>query len=111
MLFGMNPQNQIKRTHSKSSNLEYVRSLLERNDILNRSQLAEAVCDQLGFHDARGEKQVSGCLKAMRTLETAGHFVLPESRLRRRLSAAFIRAGAFIRGCSLLESMMSVDLI
>jgi hypothetical protein len=80
MLFGMNKQNQIKRTLTKSSNIEYVRSLLERNDILNRSQLAEAVCDQLGFHDVRGEKQVSGCLKALRTLETAGHFVLPESR-------------------------------
>jgi len=80
MLFGMNPQNQIKRTLSKSSNIEYVRSLLERNDILNRSQLAEAVCEQLGFHDVRGEKQLSGCLKALRTLETAGHFVLPKSR-------------------------------
>lgn len=80
MLFGMNPQNQIKRTLSKSSNIEYVRSLLERNEILKRSQLAEAVCEQFGFHDVRGEKQLSGCLKALRTLETAGHFVLPESR-------------------------------
>jgi hypothetical protein len=80
MISGMNPQNQIKRTLSKSSNIEYVRSLLERNEILNRSQLAEAVCERLGFHDARGEKQLSGCLKALRTLEATGHFVLPEVR-------------------------------
>ena len=74
----MNLQNQIKRTLSKSSNIEYVRSLLERNEILNRSRLAEAVCEQFGFHDARGEKQLGGCLKALRKLEAAGHFVLPE---------------------------------
>jgi hypothetical protein len=80
MISGMNSQNQIKRTLSKSSNIEYVRSLLERNKILNRSQLAEAVCEQLGFHDVRGVKPLSGCLKALRTLEAAGHFVLPESR-------------------------------
>jgi hypothetical protein len=78
MFFGMNLQNQIKRTLSKSSNIEYVRSLLERNEILNRSRLAEAVCEQFGFHDARGEKQLGGCLKALRKLEAAGHFVLPE---------------------------------
>ncbi|MGK2907577.1 MAG: IS4 family transposase [Desulfuromonadales bacterium] len=76
----MNPQNQIKRTLSKYDNIEYVRSLLERNEILNRSQLAEAVCERLDFHDARGEKQLSGCLKALRTLEAAGHFVLPKAR-------------------------------
>lgn len=48
-------------------------SLLERNEILNRSQLAEVVCEQLGFHDARGQKQLGGCLKELRKLETAGH--------------------------------------
>lgn len=76
----MNSQNQIKRTLSKYNNIEYVRSLLVRNEILNRSQLAEAVCERLGFHDARGVKQLSGCLKALRTLEAAGHFVLPKVR-------------------------------
>ena len=80
MFFGMNPQNQIKRTLSKSSNIEYIRGLLECNEILNRNQLAEVVCEQLGFHDMRGARQLSGCLKALRTLEAAGHFVLPESR-------------------------------
>jgi hypothetical protein len=80
MFFGMNPQNQIKRTLSKPSNIEYICGLLERNEILNRNQLAEAVCEQLDFHDFRGKKQLSGCLKALRTLEAAGHFVLPESR-------------------------------
>jgi hypothetical protein len=80
MFFGINSQNQIKRTLSKYSNIEYVCSLLERNEILNRSQLAEAVCEQLGFHDACGKKQLGGCLKALRKLEAAGHFILPEVR-------------------------------
>ena len=80
MLFGMKPQNQIKRTLSKDSNIEYVRSLLESNEFLNRSRLAEAVCEQFDLHDALGKKQVGGCMKALRKLEAAGHFVLPERK-------------------------------
>ena len=76
----MKTQNQIKRTLSKDSNIAYVRDLLERNKFSNRSRLAEAVCEQYGFYDARGKKQLSGCLKAIRKLEAAGHFVLPECK-------------------------------
>ena len=77
----MNTQNQIKRTLSESVNTEYVSGLLdERQEILHRSALAELVCEQFGFYDARGQKQLAGCLKALRELEVAGHFTLPAAR-------------------------------
>jgi len=39
--------------------------------------LSDAVCRHFGFFDSRGATQVSGCAKALRELERAGHFVLP----------------------------------
>jgi hypothetical protein len=82
MFYGMNTQNQIKRTLSKCASLEFIRGLLEKNEIHHRSQLAEEVCEHFGFQDARGQKQLSGCLKALRRLEDAGHFVLPAARTK-----------------------------
>ncbi len=76
----MDTQNQIKRTLSKPASIECVCGLLQRNDILHRSELAEIVCEQFGFYDARGREQRGGCLKALRELEAAGHFVLPAAR-------------------------------
>ena len=80
ILVGMNIQNQIKRTLSQPTIIEYIYGLLENNEILHRSHLAALVCEQFGFHDARGQKQHSGCLKALRELEAAGHFTLPAAR-------------------------------
>ena len=76
----MNTQNQIKRTLSELTNIAYIDDLLENNVIRHRSELATLVCEQFGFHDARGEEQRSGCLKALRELEAAGHFTLPAAR-------------------------------
>jgi hypothetical protein len=76
----MNTQNQIKRTLSEPTSIEYVCGLLESNEILHRSELAALVCEQFGFYDARGQEQRGGCLKALRELEAAGHFVLPAAR-------------------------------
>ena len=73
----MNPQNQIKRILSESANIEYVCGLLKSNEIQSRSQLGEAICEHFGFYNPSGQKQLSGCLKALRKLEEAGHFVLP----------------------------------
>ena len=73
----MNIQTQIKRTLSQPASVGYVRELLDGNEFLHRSELAEALCEQLEFYDARGELQRSGCLKALRELEAAGHFILP----------------------------------
>ena len=76
----MDTQNQIKRTLSRPTTIEYVRRLIESSESLNRSGLANAVCKQFGFHDARGREQRAGCLKALRELEAAGHFVLPAAQ-------------------------------
>jgi hypothetical protein len=75
----MKTQNQIKRTLSECANIEYVRGILTSNEIIHRSQLAAVVCEQFGFHDARGQRQQSSCLKALRQLEAAGHFILPQA--------------------------------
>jgi len=70
-------QNQIKRTLSKSANIEYIRHLLENEDILHRTDLATRACKQFEFYDARDQLQISGCAKALRQLERAGHIILP----------------------------------
>ena len=76
----MDTQNQIKRVLSEPSSIQYVCQLLESKEIPHRSALAALVCEQYGFHDARGRQQGAGCLKALRELETAGHFTLPTAR-------------------------------
>ena len=73
----MKTQNQIKRTLSEPTHVEYVRGLLGSNEIRHRNELAQRVCEQFGFYDARGQAQRGGCVKALRELESAGHFVLP----------------------------------
>lgn len=78
----MNTQNQIKRTLSEPEHVEYVRGLLEINEVQHRNELAQRVCEQFGLYDARGRAQRGGCVKALRDLEAAGHFALPASRAR-----------------------------
>ena len=73
----MNTQNLIKRKLAEPTSIEFVCGLLKNNTILHRSELAKYLCEQFGFYDARGQKQESGCLKALRELEAAGHFALP----------------------------------
>ncbi|MCP4450177.1 MAG: DUF4338 domain-containing protein, partial [Planctomycetes bacterium] len=70
-------QNQIKRTLSTPASTEFIRQLLEKEDILHRTDLATRVCKQFEFYDARGQIQLSGCVKALRQLEKAGHIILP----------------------------------
>ena len=77
MLCRMFTQNQIKRTLSKPANIEYIRHLLKNEDILHRTDLATRACKQFEFYDARDQLQISGCAKALRQLERAGHIILP----------------------------------
>ena len=56
-----------------------IRAILARNEHANRSSLVKAVCGTFGLLDSRGGPQISGCSKALRELERAGHFVLPAS--------------------------------
>ena len=49
---------------------------------MHRTELANCLCDEMGFADPRGRRQLSGCLKALRVLEKRGHFVLPVPRTK-----------------------------
>ena len=76
----MNIQNEIKRTLSTSTSIEYIKQLLGGNEVAHRTDLAKQVCTHFTFHDARGTMQTSGCLKALRDLESLGHFDLPKTQ-------------------------------
>jgi hypothetical protein len=76
----MNTQNLIKRKLSQPESITVVRQILEAYDDLSRSAIAQRVCERLEFFNARGNAQRAGCLKALRELEHAGHFVLPRPR-------------------------------
>lgn len=73
----MNLQNQIKRTLSEPGAIEYVARLLKVKRFVHRTSLADFLCERFGFYDTRNCLQRDGCLKALRELETAGHYALP----------------------------------
>ncbi len=74
---GMKIRNQIKRTLLETEVIENIHKQLNVNKNINRTELADWLCDHYGFLDSRGTKQRSGCLKALRELEKVGHFTLP----------------------------------
>lgn len=74
---GMETQNQIKRTLGKAEAVAHIRSVLDGGDIVNRTRLADQLCETFGFLDALGMPQRSGCLKALRQMEKSGLIVLP----------------------------------
>ena len=76
----MEKQNQIKRTLVQPDSIEIIRRLLDDKAYEHRSAFSEAICQQFGFLDSRGRTQTGGCVKALRELERAGHFVLPALR-------------------------------
>jgi hypothetical protein len=88
----MERQHQIKRTLAAPESIDAVRRLLAEGTPASRSALVHAICDHFGFVDARDRAQTAGCVKALRELEQAGHFVLPAAgprgRRRGQLGAA-----------------------
>jgi hypothetical protein len=74
----MHQQNQIKRTLAQPESIDIVRNALASEIHKNRNSLSRALCQHFNFHDARGKHQIGGCNKALRELERAGHFTLPE---------------------------------
>jgi hypothetical protein len=76
-LGSMEKQNQIKRTLTQVKVIEHINKILDTNDTINRSSLADQLCDYYNFFDLRGKRQRGGCLKALRKLEQAGHCILP----------------------------------
>lgn len=83
----MDAQNEIKRTLKQETSIEVIRGLLAQQTHRSRSSVAESVCRHFGFLDARQRTQTAGCVKALRELERAGHFVLPAAPDRGRAGA------------------------
>lgn len=79
----METQNQIKRVLSEPSTIDHIGQVLAANPGLNRTQLADLLCEHLDLVDVRGRRQRSGCLKALRKLEQQGHLKLPQRQGRR----------------------------
>ena len=78
----MNRQSQIKRKLSDPAVIDYVAGQLKVNAFTSRSELADFLCEQFGFYDARGQGQRDGCVKALRELEAVGHFALPAAQAK-----------------------------
>ena len=79
MVIVMEVQNQIKRTLTQSEAIKYIKCTLDANTEMNRTQLADHLCDKYGFLNPSGNRQRSGCLVAIRELELKDHFVLPQT--------------------------------
>ena len=73
----MKTQNQIKRTLSEESSLLYLNNLLDKKSFSSRIDVAKEICREFNFYDPKGQEQVSGCAKALRILDSAGHIKLP----------------------------------
>lgn len=76
----MKTQNLIKQKLSQPESVVVVQQILEDNVDAPRVAIAERVCEHFDFSNALGNAQKAGCLKALRELEQAGQFQLPESR-------------------------------
>ena len=73
----MKTQNQIKRTLSEETSLLHLNDLLDSKPFSNRAEVIKEVCKEFNFYNPRGQAQLSGCAKALRTLNAACHIKLP----------------------------------
>lgn len=71
----------IKEALSEPAKLSQVQQELSLPETSSRTALAKLLCIRFGFRNARGSPQVYSCLKALRELESEGHFRLPPRRL------------------------------
>ena len=78
----MKTQNLIKRTLTQPEAIAYINNILDTNGDINRTTLADNLSDHFNFFDPCGNRQRSGCLKALRRLEQAGHFTLPSPMVK-----------------------------
>ncbi len=76
----MKSQNLIEQKLSQPESVVVIQQILEDNTDAPRSAIAERVCEHFSFFDALGKPQKSGCLKALRELDRAGRFRLPQPR-------------------------------
>ena len=77
----MKTQNQIKRTLTDTTHLSYLNELVSNRLESSRAEVIRAVCHGFNFYDPRGQAQIAGCAKALRSLEDAGHIQLPKATI------------------------------
>lgn len=75
----MKTQNKVKITLSQPEAIEKIKDIF-KSGIKSRTELAEQICSDFGFVNQQGVKQLTGCLKALRKLESEGKIELPKSR-------------------------------
>lgn len=63
-----------------SEELKQVRETVETFRRLSRNELAQTVCEHLGWHTASGRNKVDACLKLLIRFETQGLIQLPDKR-------------------------------
>jgi len=80
-LAAVKQQNQIKRALSRPEAMTHIQKLIQDGGFVNRTRLADSICEDLGLRDPRGQVQRAGCLKALRELEAAGKVRLPVPRM------------------------------
>jgi hypothetical protein len=79
----MKTQSRIKSVLTQPEAIERIKKVLRSSGDMNRTALADRICSLFGFINPRGEKQHSGCMKALRALEKEGWFELPKSNYSR----------------------------
>jgi len=86
----MTKQNLIKQTLSQQDSIEHICLLLESEEISNRAELSQRVCEDFNFVDSRGYLQKSSCAVALDELAAAGHFILPLQGKKRKQNKSLI---------------------
>ena len=76
----MRLQSQILQTLRTPEAQARLEPIVAHGAFKSRAALGREVCAQLGFVDARGTAQLTGCLKALAVLESEGQITLPTPR-------------------------------
>ncbi len=73
----MDTQNQIGRVLALPENTALISQMAQAAKDRGPCKLAEEVCDHFGFFNAKGERQLSTCVSALRGLERRGKIEMP----------------------------------
>ena len=81
---GMMLQNQILSTLRAPDSQARLDCIVAPDTLASRTLVAQRVCREFGFVDARGRAQLASCLKALKVLENSGRIALPAPRHHKR---------------------------
>ncbi len=67
--------------HISPQELRQIRETVELFPQLSRKELAQTICEHLGWFTASGTNKIDACLKLLEKLETNGYFKLPPQKV------------------------------